>query len=237
MSSLKSVFFKVVITVTLISLNGCLVTRDEMNDREISKQTQAQVTQMQKVKADQENKIFVLQDELRQLNGRLDAMERKYQEESQKQNQGPSNKDIIDQMKIFEQNLQQMKAHIDELETKLTQAQAQAQAQVQAATAKPALIGEAATKSKGKPRIQETWNTAEELFAKKEWKQAVLAYQSYRDASPKGANYPVATYKIGICFQELNMPDEAKAFFQEVIQKFPNNPMVKKAKYRLSRMK
>jgi len=211
--------FKIVFSLGLvIALSGCLQTREEVNEMETGRQAQAQVSAMQKAKAEEENRLYVLQDELRQANGRIDVLEKRLSDAQEKleknQNSGPSNKDIIDQMKIFEQSLTQLKNHVDELETKIASSKAQK---------------ESANK--------DPWAAAEEAYSKKEWKNAILNYQAYRDQNPKGANYPVATYKIGVSFQELKMIDEAQAFFQEVIHKFPKSPSAKKAKFRLSQMK
>ena len=46
-----------------------------------------------------------------------------------------------------------------------------------------------------------TFDIAEALFAKKDFRQAILEYQKYREKFPKGKNVTVATYKMGVCFQ------------------------------------
>ena len=81
------------------------------------------------------------------------------------------------------------------------------------------------------------YELAEERFNNKDWKKAILSYQEYRDKNPKGKNYSEATYKIGVCFQELGLLKESKAFYNEVVNKFPNSRTAKKAKYRLGNIK
>lgn len=220
-------------SVLLISLVGCvgLRTREEVNEMESSKQAQSQVSQLQKQKAEADNKVVVLQEELRQLNGRLDMLERRAQEQGA-QSTGPSNTDVIEQMKIFEQQNAAMKAKVEELEGKLAAAQ-KAQAATAVATVEKTTSPAAAKEAKDK----DSYEGAEDLFNKKEWKSAILSYQSYRDANPKGKNYADATYKIGVSFQELKMKDEAKVFFEEVVQKFPKSPAARKAKFRLGQLK
>lgn len=231
---------KLLIALLIISTAGCLRTREEVNEMETSKHAQVQVTQLQKSKAESENKVVVLQDEIRQLNGRLDVLERRAQESggSPSTQVGPTNSDVIEQMKIFEQNAQAMKMKIEELEQKLATAQ-----KVQATAPSEKIIGEktataAGTKEKdSKSEPKGAYDEAESAFLKKEWKTAILSYQSYRDANPKGKNYADATYKIGVSFQELKMKDEAKVFFEEVLQKFPKSPSARKAKFRLGQFK
>jgi len=225
---------KLIIGLLIISSLGCvaLKTREEVNQGETSRVAQTQVTQLQTQKAEADNKVLALQDELRQLNGRLDMLEKREQDQQQTAGTqtGPTNKDVIEQMKIFEQNNVAMKAKIEELEGKLATAQ---KAQATAATEKVA----ASTPAPKEKNTKDTYKTAEDSFNKKEWKSAILSFQAYRDANPKGANYAQATYKIGVSFQELKMKDEAKVFFEEVVQKFPKSPAARKSKFRLGQLK
>ncbi len=198
-------------------LTGCLKTRSELEGMETQKSNQAQISAAQQSKADSESKLYALQDEMRNLMGRLEALERKQSEAVDK---GPSNQELVEQMKIFEQTISSLKLKIEDLEAQLKVPQK--------------LGGETAVASGSKST---EWDAAEELFTKKEWKNAILKYQAYRDQFPKSPNYAMATYKIGVCFQELKMKEEAKAFYEEVLQKFPKSPTAKKAKFRLNQMK
>ncbi len=222
---------KIVIALVILSTVGCvgLRTREEVSQMQTTKQGQSQVNQLQQQKAEAENKVLVLQEELRQLNGRLDMIERRSQEQTPQQT-GPTNADVIEQMKIFEQQNVSMRNKIEELEQKLAEAQ-KAQAQAAVATVEKS----APARKESAPK--NSYDEAETLFGKKEWKSAILSYQAYRDANPKGKNYPDATYKIGVSFQELKMKDEAKVFFEEVVQKFPKSPSARKAKFRLGQLK
>ena len=222
---------KLMIGLLVLSTVGCvgLRTREEVNEMESSKQAHSQVNQLQKQKADADNKVVALQDELRQLNGRLDMLERRSQEGTGTA-AGPSNTDVIEQMKIFEQQNAAMKMKVEELEAKLAVAQ-----KAQATSAVAAV--EKSVPSSAKEKDKDSYEAAEDHFNKKEWKTAILSYQSYRDANPKGKNYSDATYKIGVSFQELKMKDEAKVFFEEVLQKFPKSPAARKAKFRLGQIK
>ena len=81
------------------------------------------------------------------------------------------------------------------------------------------------------------YQKGEQLFKGSNWKSAILEYNKYRDNFPKGKKYAEATYKIGVCFQELGMGSEAKSFYAEVIEKFPKTKTAKSAKYRLNQLK
>lgn len=77
----------------------------------------------------------------------------------------------------------------------------------------------------------------DELTSAKKHKEAIVAYQKYRDALPKGGRYAEATYKIGLSFQDLGMKDESRAFYEEVIGKFPKSQYAKNAAKKLKSLK
>lgn len=81
------------------------------------------------------------------------------------------------------------------------------------------------------------YETAQELFDGKKWKEAILNYHKYTDESPKGKFVADAKYKIGISFQELGMKEEAMAYFEEVAANYQSTDAGKKSKARLSKLK
>lgn len=77
------------------------------------------------------------------------------------------------------------------------------------------------------------------FFDDKKWAEAAAEYQSYREksSSKKSEDYAMVTYKIGVCFQELGMKEEARTFYQSVIDKNGKAKAAKYAKYRISNLK
>lgn len=93
-------------------------------------------------------------------------------------------------------------------------------------------------KTQDKPEKKlNSYETAQQLFENKEWKKAILNFHKYTDESPKGKLVPDAKYKIGLCFQELSMKEEAMAYFEEVAANYPNSEAGKKSKARLTKLK
>ena len=84
---------------------------------------------------------------------------------------------------------------------------------------------------------EDQFQNGEVAMSKKEWREAILHFQKYRELFPKGKRYPNATFKIGQAFYELGMKDEAKTFFEEVSTKYPDNPLAKQAKDRLKKIR
>lgn len=82
-----------------------------------------------------------------------------------------------------------------------------------------------------------SYEAAEQNFLKQEWKKAILNFQKYTDESPSGKHVADAKYKIGICFQELGMKEEAMAFYEEVVANYSKTAAGKKSKTRLASLK
>ena len=75
---------------------------------------------------------------------------------------------------------------------------------------------------------------AEKSFKEENWKAAIINYEKYREINKKGSFYKQSTLQIGVCFLNLGMHKEAKVFFREVVESFPNSIEAEKAKKLLS---
>jgi TolA-binding protein len=93
-----------------------------------------------------------------------------------------------------------------------------------------------ARKEAAAPAKKDELAEASELFENKKWEDAILAFEEYRKNNPKGKSYAEATYKIGVAFQSLGMKDDAKAFYKEVAEKFPNSKEAGLAKNKLKKI-
>jgi TolA-binding protein len=211
-----------------------LMTRDDISKQNQEQQLQEQVSNIQKQKADNEAHYQDLQNDLRVIAGRVDALDHA-QAVAQKQHQ----KETEDLKKVIETQNEKIKVleqHIDATETRLTAAiQALSTAPVQAAPAPATGRAEKGASKKGEGGA--TFTDAQDYFQKKDWRHAITHFQSYLDKNPKGAKRADATYMIGVCFQELGMKNEAKDFFSDTISNYAGTPSAKKAKFRLSQLK
>lgn len=208
--------------VAALSLVGCLKTRDELRpDASSSKPQQQQTVVQQKAVAGKTTAHSEETDEqMRVMNGRIENLEQVQSENKKLQME-------VARQAVKEETDQRFKAYEEEL--KVLQAKVQALTEIKE---QQAIVAE--TKAKN-PRA--FYDKGEELFKDRKWKEAISNYQKYRDAQPKGAQHPDATYKIGVCFQELGMKDEAKTFYEEVMQKAPKSREAKKAAIRLKNIK
>ena len=164
-------------------------------------------------------------DELiRGLNGRVEVLENQLSTLAKEKETESAQRE--QKMTLLQEALTKMEAQIHELENKPAPVPEKKQEEL-------ASSDELAKKGK---KVS-PYDSAEENFAKKEWKKAILSFQKYADESPKGKNVADAKYKIGVCFQELGMKEEAMAFYEEVVANFAKTEAGKKSKARLAKLK
>ncbi|MEZ0390866.1 MAG: tetratricopeptide repeat protein [Pseudobdellovibrionaceae bacterium] len=203
------------------------MTRADVKEVEQKRQMQDQVVNLQKTTADTNNRFADIESDLRSLNGKIEVLENKLSQSGQDREKlraanDQSQADSTKKIQILQEEIARMQEQIGTLSAELN------------AMKTAAASHESASSSGGK---KDLFDIAEDLFEKKEWRKAILNYQKFRDANPKSKHFAEATYKIGVCFQELGMKDEAKTFYDEVISKNPNSADAKKAKTRLKTLK
>lgn len=229
-----------------IGLTGCLQTRAEMRgegDKPLSEQTREHQSQQTRIAQNQTqvvekplppkpavSRLDEADEQLRQLSGRIDVVENQMSQlnaaaNADKEGLKTSHKSVDGKLFAFEEALKKMEAQIQALvESRATEmAAAPARGSAKGPDTKAAAIG--------------LHDEGSALFTGKKWKDAIVVFSKYRDQFPKGKKYADSTYKIGVCFQELGMKEEAKPFLEEVVAKFPGTGEAKKASYRLKTTK
>ena len=202
-------------------LNACLMTRSEIY--ETSAPTEEQI-----LRADETTRYQELDGRMRLLYGRIEVLENSVsmvtaEREGSRIEREEERAQLNRQLEIYEEALKKLEEQHNALAQKVSTLQASVAASATRTAAQPASGG----------GNQTSWQAAEQEFGKKSWQSAIVGYQRYRDLNPNGRNYAEATYKIGVSFQELGMKAEARAFYSEVIEKFPNTKMAENASYRL----
>lgn len=227
--------FQIFLFVAILS-TGCLKTRAELEAEESANQMERQTQRQQadakpyKEKAPATAYRFEEYDQqMREFSGKVEAVEA---QNTQLYNLMKAEREnTAKEKQLQDQKILALEEAIKKNETTLHE-QAELIAQLKAAPAastasSPAMSG----------KVKNSYEEGEELFNARKWKEAIVAYQKYRDRNPKGKTYADATYKIGVCFHELGMKDEAKAFFEEVSEKFPKSKEAKKASLRMKSLK
>ena len=212
--------------IFVIALMGCetLMTRTDLRETDQKKQFQEQVSTLQKSNADVNSRFSDIEQDLRSLNGRVEVAESRW-------NQG--NQESIKSKALSDQTNQEQTKKLQILQDEV----AKLGEQVAALTVEINAMKAAGPETVEKPGKKDQLETAEDFFAKKEWKKAIVSFQKFRDANPKSKKFADVTYKIGVCFQELGLKEEAKTFFDEVVAKFPGSAEAKRAKLHLKSLK
>jgi TolA-binding protein len=212
----------------LVSLTGCLVTRQQLQGDSPASSQQAQRSQVSMQQQEQaparSADPYQVDEQFKELRNRIDMLEHQIAESqnssgAQAEEKARARQELDQRFKNYEDALKSLEIQVLGLVKDIQDLKKKE-------LDKPAASANA-----------DEFAAGEALFEKKEWREAILSYQAYRDRHSSGKNYAEATYKIGVCFQELKMKDEAKAFFSEVISKFPNGREAKKAQYRLKNLK
>lgn len=249
--------FKIVCVILSLFLSSCLQTRSDAGAAAQSqvyhkKNADNQAAEKSSVKnSDAKNnsentavpKIDDRDELIRTLNGRVESLEAQI-EQVQKDKQASANSAEAQKMILMQEALAKMELQIQKLEGEkpsLTPSAKSSDADLVANT-KDSKKEIKADSKKGpvKKEVEavtkklSAFETAEEHFQKKEWKKAILSYQSHVEEYPKSKSVPEAKYKIGVCFQELGLKDEASAFYEEVIAQYPKTEAGKKSKLRLT---
>ncbi len=225
---------------------GCLKTRAEIDAEQSGGEQQRQTnTQQQKAREDKPYKekapataykFEEYDEQMRALVGRVDGVENRLElvTTSATNDRIAVNKNtqIIDQRFVaYEEAIKKLETQVSEMSEEVSK--------LKATSVAPPTPSQKLTQpdvaSGGKLRTP--YDEGEDHFNAHKWKEAILNYQKYRDSSPKGKFYPDSTYKIGVCFQELGMKDEARSFYEEVTAKFPKSKEAKKAVLRMKSLK
>ncbi len=212
-------------------LSGCLLTREDVKEAEQKKVMQEQVVYLQKNTADTTSRFNEVESSLREMNGRLEILETQAQNSKDQNQQQRKHSD--------EQNVELAKkvTLLQEEINKLVDSQRQMGQDIDVLKSALASNVKASGEDAKADAKKTAFDQAEKLFAEKEFKKAALQYQKFREQQPKSKKIPEATYKLGVCFQELGMKEDAKAFYEEVISSYPQTEFAKKSKQRSRQLK
>ncbi|MGZ3793422.1 MAG: tetratricopeptide repeat protein [Bdellovibrio sp.] len=224
-------FFWTKVTVAIfftVLVSGCLKTRNDVRENEQTQVMQQQVVTLQKTHADTASRFTEIEEQMRELNGRVDVVENKLNKndsvfENAHKNSQQQNQELSQKVQLLQEALTKIETDLRALTAELQAVRAEKAAAVAEKTAKQVK--------------KDVFDLGQEFFDKKDWKQSILNFQKYRDDHPKGKNFAEATYKIGVAFQELGLKEEAKTFFDEILNKFPKSEEARRAKTRLKSLK
>ncbi len=222
------------IIALLFSSLGCLQTRSDAGANYQSQVYRKKNVENQNAEAEIAVPKVDERDELiRALNGRVESMENQIQQlnKEKEASQATVNPDS-QKIALLQDALAKMELQLQKLEGEKEHALNKKSSDANLNIKKD--VKDTSAASTVSEKKQSTYVVGEDLFQKKEWKKAILSFQTFVEESPKSKLAPEAKYKIGVCFQELGLKDEASAFYEEVLAQYPKTESGKKAKIRLS---
>ncbi len=204
--------------VVMVLATGCLQTRSNLRGQTAAEPT---VTPQQKKAADEAVQKEDSNKEFRELYGRIENVEKQLGDVK-------SNEPV----KALEMRIAHMETELSLLRTTVSELNAKAKKDAQMISSDE----RAGHQQQPKAHFKSPLADASQHFNNKKWEDAILAFEDYRKNNPKGAEYPEATLKIGMCFQNMGLKDDAKVFYKEVAEKFPNSKEASAAKSKLKKL-
>ena len=212
-------------------LSGCLTTRAGMKEQEEKQVIRKQVQTLQQSNADVNNRFNDIEDSVRRLQGRVEVVET---------NQKTSAGNITKNEQALDNKINENNAAYREEFAKLQGEIESLKAQLAAMNEERGRAAQAAADAKAKADKEadaDPFQLGENKYDQKNWREAILDFERYRKNNPKGKKFASATLKIGDSFKELGMADEARAFYEEVISKFPKSKEAGQADKKLKSLK
>lgn len=224
--------------VAVVVLSSCLKTRSELGEGYQSQvyskkqaDNQAQQAASEVAKIDEKDEL------IRTLNGRVETLENQIAQLNKEKQENPDGQKI----QLLQESLIKMEAQLAKLEGDLATAKAQPPQATHANPPAPNSSDAKVPPVKGeiKSTKNAAFDSAQDFFAKKDFKNAILEYQKFVDANAKTKNklVPEAKYKIGLCFEALGLKDEAHSFYEEVAAQHGSTEFGKKAKAKVTKTK
>lgn len=235
-------FNLVLSVIAVLTLSSCLKTRSELGEGYQSQVYSKKQADNQKQEAVSEVAKVDEKDELiRTLNGRVETLENQISQLNKEKQENPDGQKI----QLLQESLIKMEAQLAKLEGDLAVAKTQPPQATHANTPAPNSSDAKVPPVKGeiKGEIKSSKNaafdSAQDFFAKKDFKNAILEYQKFVDANAKTKNklVPEAKYKIGLCFEAMGLKDEAHSFYEEVAAQHGSTEFGKKAKAKVTKAK
>lgn len=232
-----------ILTVTATS---CLKTRAQLKENpDEEADTKAVPAKIQELKPPAEYVMDEIKNELTRMNGRIEDLEREYKHLQSSTGASSPQKDEIKKLETRMVELEQAQALMIESLKKAQETTVvdpvdlleKAKTQAGSGNLDDAIASLTAYLKNKKAKSAELafFMRAECYFKLKQYKKAIIDYSKFaEDPKYSKSQYrPPALFKIGQSFEALGMKDDAKGFYQDLVEKFPKSPEAKKAKKKI----
>ncbi|HLE01030.1 MAG TPA: tetratricopeptide repeat protein [Bdellovibrionota bacterium] len=238
----RSMLLFLLLALTLLN-SACLKTRAQLKEDSSSDDVSNPVpAKVQDVQPQGQYIIDEIKGELTRLTGRIEDLERN--DKQQAANSSIAGKEDVKKLEARIAELEQAQAAILESIKKAEATNTadpselfeRGKQQFEAGNHEGAIESFTAYLKgpKQKPSAESaTFMRAEAYYQLKQFKKAIVDYSKFPEKFTTSKKMPVALLKIGQSFDALGMRDDAKSFYQELIEKFPKSQEAKKARAKL----
>jgi tol-pal system protein YbgF len=244
----KALTVPALMIVLSIAASSCLKTRAQLKEDDDTPATgtgKPVANPVQNVEPQGGYAIDEMKGEMTRMEGRIEDLERTQKQDASAQTSS-SNKEEIKKLEARMTEMESAQAQIIE-QLKKNQEVAAAAAvnpddlydkgmnQLETGNSEAAIstFSSYLKNGKGKKTEDVTFYRGEAYFNLKQYKQAIVDYSKFPEKYTKSPHMPEALYKIGESFDALGMKDDAKGFYQELVDKFPKSKQAKKVKGKL----
>ncbi len=225
-----------------LAISGCLKTRAQL--KQDPEGPKVYPNPIRKVNQGGGYVIDEIKNELTRMTGRLEDLERSSQKEKNGSLSDETFEKIKDRMEKLESNQTQILEAIEKLQGSFSTGDPigllqKGRKQVRSGQHKKAIqtLGLYLKAPKGKNRQEALYLRGEAFYSLKRYKKAIVDYSKFPEKYSRSKYMPKALYKIGLSFDALGMKSDAKAFYRELIDRYPRSYEAKKVRKKLSKSK
>ncbi len=224
-----------------VGASSCLKTRAQLRTEEDTDAATPKTADVRDVQPKGEYVVDELKAEITRLSGRIEDLER---QQKQQESSKDGDKKLKEEMTKLETRVVELEQAQASMLTELKKAQSAVPAKEEVeffSKGKKELAAKNYDQAiefftaylktpKGKYTEEATFLRADSYFAQKQYKKAIIDYSKFPEKFTSSKHMPTALYKIGQSFEAMGMKDDAKGFYQELIEKFPKAPEAAKAR-------
>lgn len=239
-NSIQSLQVGCLALLVALSLSSCLRTRAQMRDESYDREEPTEVRPAEPVRDVEPQGGYAIEElksEFTRLAGKIEDLERSQKEGIQKSGSPEDIKRLESRLIALEENLaaiQEMvnKTQVSPAALDPSELYKKAMSQYHSQNYEDAVetFAEYLKAPKAKKAEEATFLKAECFYKLKEYKKAIVEYSKFPEKFTKSNHLPEALYKIGSSFELLGMKEDARGFYQELVEKFPKSPEAKKAR-------
>ena len=211
--SLSFLFLLSLLGLSLL-MTSCLYTHQQIKQLEKTEKIEGNIHSVQKQVANQDVTFQEVNENLRHINGQFEVIQKNI-------------KDLQDQQQAFQQQL----VEVEQKNQKNLRLLEQELESLRRKSSSPSKKRKKASQTGNNKKAGILYRKADQYFKNKRWKQAIMNFASFREASPtKNISFAYASYKMAVSFDKLGMKEDAKTHFEELIRHFPRSKLAEKAK-------